>query len=604
MYNFCYYLILNNFIFIKNNIFLNKMSLLIIFIIFISILLVGLGYFFIIRRRNISTTKYMCKDNSCVIDPNGKYNSLDRCQDNCEKPPLPVESRYSCSNDNGCVSDKDGIYFNLAECNKKCNIGPSDRKCIDNTSFQETAQDNVSKKYNNFYDCLSKKPFKCVRADEILSLRDYLSIFAFAYFPLNKNMLISYTTHSLDKKNLMKPKKSKVKITNDPVEVVIYYTSELYTLIGDLGDAKIGKNTKLINILSPLLDDLKQSCIDVFINNTMKDSNGNIIKGSPTWNDYFKYPGPNGRKWNNKLVDWTQDTKYQDKNNALYLNERDFLSKQFWGNIIPKQGSTTSQAISQLVQTQVDTSIKKYNDLINLGGSSKKWATEKILLDSDNIDTYHVFRKAIRSLDRTVEKFPQIIPAFYKKLSEQLVDFVNDNYNYNLSTQQTYGDILCLHNFTCNENIVYPVLVLIFVADPKLSPQFFGLSDADFNCIRALLLIKLGGLGSNKKEFSKQYLQNAIPCPSQLDTYPNSPYTWSNPSIKNSDVYGNICEIVDFFGDIHDQLVIIQQDINKGSKIDKDLFNYCVKSCQSLQTFLESIDMTQVLNNLKNGLCL
>jgi hypothetical protein len=581
------------------------MLLFVIFIIiFVIILIFSIGYTigYLREKRREENKQYSCVNNSCLLDPKGKYSSIERCQDNCEKTPLPVKSKYSCIS-NGCQSSDDG-YSTLKECKTNCGqIDPSTKKCIDNTSFQQTAKNNVSKKYNDFYSCLSnaKKGFNCVRAGEILSLRDYLSIFAFAYFPLKDNMVISYTTHSLDKKNLMKPKKSKVKTTTDPVEVVIYYTSELYTLIGDLSDAETGGNKKLINVLSPLLDELKQNCIDVFKNNRMKDSNGNVIKNSPTWDTYFNYPGPNGRKWNGVTVNWCLDTKITEINSALYY-DRDFLSKQFWGNMTPKQGSTTSQAISQLVSTQVDTSIKKYKDLLNLGGASKKWATEKVLRNSDNIDTYHVFRKAIRSLDRTVEKFPQVIPAFYKNLSEPLVKYINNNYNSNISIKQTYGEVLCLHTFDCDKPI-YPILASIFVADPSLPPTFFGLTEQEFNCIRALLLIKLGGLGSKKDEFSKKYLQNAIPCPSKLNTYKKDGYIWTKPTVKNSDIYGNICEIVDFFGDIHDQLVIIQQQINKRGKIDNELFTYCVKSAESLQNFLDSIDMIKVLDDLKDGLC-
>lgn len=579
------------------------MSLLIVIIIIILVLVSVISYFFIFNKSTYN--KYSCKNNSCVIDPNGIYNSIEKCQDVCEITPRPTLTNYSCINNN-CDYDSNGIYSSLVDCNKNCkNNQPLSGKCIDNTSFQQSAQNNVSKMYNNFYDCLKDNEFKCIRAGEILSLRDYLSIFSFAYFPLNFNIVLSYTTHSINKKDLSNPKKSKPVSTSDPIEVVIYYTGQLYTLIGDLGDAKTGKNEELTTVLTNLLKDLKQSCVDVFKNNTMKDSNGNVIEGAPTWDKYFKYPGPFGRKWGDNInVDWSEIINYKDKNSALYLGSRDFLSNQFWGKTIPKQGSTTSQALSQLVETQVDASIKKYNNLLDLGGDKKEWATDKVLNNSKNIDTYHVFRKAIRSLDRTIEKFPQVVTGFYKNLSTKLVDYVNNNYNSSVSTELTYGDVLCLHTFKCGKDkVVYPIANLIFIG--KFKAEFFGLSNDDFNCIRALLLIKLAGLGSSdSSEFSKKYLRNAIPCPSKLNDYPKSPYGWVAPTIDNKgNISGNICELVDFFGDIHDQLVIIQQQIDKKQQINRNLFNYCVKSCQSLQKFMNSINMIQVLNNIKNGLC-
>ena len=550
-----------------------------------------------------SSTNYSCVNNSCVIDFNGMYSSLDKCQDVCEVSPHPSSTNYSCVN-NGCVSDSKGVYKNLIDCNKNCKS--SDIKCIDNTSFQKSAQDNLIEIYGNFYKCLSNKDgFSCGRAQEILSLRDYLSIFSFAYFPLNPNIKLVYTTHSINKKNIDKPSKSERKITSDPVEIVIYYTGELYTLIGDIGDAKTGKNAKRQHVLTKLLKRLKESCEDVFRENTMKDSTGNQIKGL-TWDKYFKYPGPFGRKWDDDTtVNWTITTDYKDINNALYLDPRDFLSNQFWGKNIPIQGSTTSQAILSLVKSQIDESIKKYNNLLDLGGDSQKWATDKILNNSKNIDTYHIFRKAIRSLERTVEKFPSIISGFYRPLSQQLVSYVNKKYDLSVSTEQTYGDVLCLHNFTCGPNkIIYPIANLIFIG--AFDPSFYGLTDNNFKCIRSLLLLKLGGLGDkNIKEFSKNYLKNAIPCPSHVPNYKNTPYTWKEPTIDNDNgnISGSICELVDFFGDIHDQLVPIQQQIDKNEEINQDLFNYCVGSCQSLEKFMNSINMIQVLKDLNDGLC-
>ena len=110
---------------------------------------------------------------------------------------------------------------------------------------------------------------------------------------------------------------------------------------------------------------------------------------------------------------------------------------------------------------------------------------------------------------------------------------------------------------------------------------------------------------NNTDEISKNYLKNAIPCPSHVPNYKNTPYTWKEPTIDNDNgnISGSICELVDFFGDIHDQLVPIQQQIDKNEEINQDLFNYCVGSCQSLEKFMNSINMIQVLKDLNDGLC-
>ena len=125
--------------------------------------------------------------------------------------------------------------------------------CKDTTSFQITAKNKLSDLVKNFLKCATPT-FKCARADQILAVRDALKIFSFAYFPL-KTGDIKYIQSLCDKNN----KYREIQMyTNDPVEVLLYYSSSIYTAIGSLSDASEGDNADLIKCLQENQDDLEK----------------------------------------------------------------------------------------------------------------------------------------------------------------------------------------------------------------------------------------------------------------------------------------------------------------------------------------------------------
>lgn len=63
--------------------------------------------------------RYSCINGACVVDPNGQYTSLAQCLAVCQPPP----QRYRCDNGN-CVPDPNGPYPDIASCLAVCGQPP------------------------------------------------------------------------------------------------------------------------------------------------------------------------------------------------------------------------------------------------------------------------------------------------------------------------------------------------------------------------------------------------------------------------------------------------------------------------------------------------
>ena len=479
--------------------------------------------------------------------------------------------------------------------------------CKDTTSFQNTAKNKLSDLVKNFLICATSKPtFNCVRADEILAVRDALKIFSFAYFPL-KTGDIKYIQSLCDKNN----KYREIQVyTNDPVEVLLYYSSSIYTIIGGLADANEGDNADLIKCLQENQDDLEKNMADVF----SKD----IITGL-SWQDYFDNPGPYGStSGGGKPVTWTihkpHDSKSPDTSLMLkYLKGRD-TGGQFWGDIIPKQDSSTAKAIGQLIKAQTEECKKRYKNMKHTS-KNKKWSDD-ITNTPDNIDIFHKFRKSIRTLGRTLETYSFEVNAMSTKIPDAFKEKIKIIFGVTINSTY-YKESLCIGSY--NTKICKPdqiLAFLLFVDDKQtFNYSLWGLSTSDYNTLRAMVLMYTLRIGTKSKLYTGSYMDKSdIFCPAQTkghyptpskdgkfsDFKTTDPYVWVNPSIKNKMLYGSFCEIDDIMGDLHDVMVYFQQIFNKPLPGMKE---YIKKSSESLENFFDHIDINNIMDNISKNVC-
>ena len=481
--------------------------------------------------------------------------------------------------------------------------------CKDTTSFQITAKNKLSDLVKNFLICATAQPtFKCVRANEILAVRDALKIFSFAYFPL-KTGDIKYIQSLCDKNNKYK----EIQIyTNDPVEVLLYYSSSIYTILGSLSDASEGDNADLIKCLQENQDDLEKNIADVF----SKD----IITGL-SWQDYFDNPGPYGStSGGGKPVTWAihkpHDSKSPDTSLMLKpLKGRD-TGGQFWGDVIPKQDSSTAKAIGQLIKTQTEECKKRYKNMKHTS-KSKRWS-DAITNTPDNIDIFHKFRKSIRTLGRTLETYSFEVNAISTKIPDALKQKIKSLFGVTINSTY-YKESLCIGSY--NTKICAPdqiLAFLLFVDDKQIfNHSLWGLSTTDYNTLRAMVLMYTLRIGTKSKLYTGSYIDKSdIFCPSQTkghyptpskespgkfsDFKTTDPYMWVNPSIKNRLLYGSFCEIDDIMGDLHDVMVYFQQIFDQPLP---GMQEYIKKSSHSLENFFDHIDINNIMDNISKSVC-
>lgn len=491
-------------------------------------------------------------------------------------------------------------------------------------TFQEEAVQKIgTSAFPNFLNCITKDPNTCIRTGEVLSIRDNTDILNFAYFPL-KDGVIKYNKINPD--STLKPM-----TTTDPIIVILYYSAEMYTIIGSIGDA-ISSGTS-DPVLEKYKDTLFKEVVKLFTNPNMTSA--------VTWSDYFKYPGPYGTKWDNKTVDWTIDIKDIDKNfkgdlkSALYLNvdnknypivtERQ-QNSQFWQDHIPKQNVSALRGLRNLVNIQCKTILKRYDNLLETEPNGD-W-DKSILKDSgENIDIYHRLRKAIRSTSRTIENFPEILDAFNMPVPKEFMDYLNtfdmDVPNTPIFTPTssviTYKDILL------NKPPKYITGYLFFVNNDK--SNFFKLSKLSkkqYNSLKALIYFKTVGTGTkspllenvkNGQTNVPTFFKDTVFCPSitrtppmkdeiaTINNVPNQIYTYESPSYSNNSFNGSYCEIDDFMGDIHDYSVLYQKNLNNLQYRNvKELERYVKAGAKAIKEMFLDINLNKVIKDLKNGL--
>jgi hypothetical protein len=491
-------------------------------------------------------------------------------------------------------------------------------------SFQEEASIKIGNlAFPNFLNCVTKDPNTCIRTGEIITIRDYTDILNFAYFPL-KDGVITY--------NKINPDSTlKQATTSDPIIVILYYSAEMYTIIGSIGDAiSSGKS-------DPVLEKYRDTLFRE-VNKLFKNPN---MTANVTWTDYFKYPGPYGTTWDDKTVDWTIDIKDVDNNykgdlkNSLYLNltnknypivtERQ-QNSQFWQDNIPEQNISVLSGLRDLVRIQCKTVLKRYNNLLATE-SNGDWDKSILKDGGENIDTYHRLRKSIRSMSRTIESFPEILDALEMPVPKYFMTYLNtfdmDVPNTPVfqptSTPVTYKDVVL------GKPPKYIIGYLFFVNDDN--SNFFKLSELSkkqYNSLRSLIYFKSVGTGiksplllnvKNGQPNLPTFFKDTVFCPSisrtppmkdeiaNINNVPNDIYIYQSPSYSNNTFKGSYCEIDDFMGDIHDYSVLYQKNLNNLEYRNvKELEKYVKTGAKAIKDMFLDVNLVKLVNDLEIGL--
>lgn len=426
---------------------------------------------------------------------------------------------------------------------------------------------------------------KCVRAGEILTFRDQLNILAFAYFPLKSPASISYTTYSLKHRDKLTTK-SQVTVkqlsTADPVEVLLYYASAMYTAEGDVGDAKLHGGV-LLTLLKQMSKSLTKEVAKVY---------GADLAPGLSWAKYLANPGPQA---------WTiAAPPGVSSKNALYLG-RPKESSQFWGKVKPVQGSSFLSGLSQLVQSQVDEALARHADLIKTNPQGD-WTSGNTILESDNIDTYHKLRKSIRSLVKTVLKYPQVLSGLEVLVPAAVIDFSNINMGTSLPKGKlVYSDLFCLGSTLPKCQVPVGLSRLLFIGDTgKFPALWWGLSPRSLAGLRAMFLLYWTKLGTKSNSDFTGYARGLVGCPSVQQPADAQPVDFQAPQVTVNPLAmtGTMCELVDYFGDIHDVMVEIQQ--GKGTGGERA---FVTQTVAGLKQFMDTIDFDGMLKNLGSALC-
>lgn len=546
--------------------------------------------------------------------------------------PQPPNNQEQLVRNQQHYHNKNHHHNKQHEHNNQSNI-PSDfltdmgmpSSCMDRTSFQTTAKNFVPSAFQSFLDCLKKTvsspPGKepmitmCARTDQILKLRDYLKIFSFAYFPFDhkyEDNGIKY--HQYHCKMNSTPKK-KLVTTYDPVEVVLYYCSELYTIIGSIADtANSPKHKELHQCLLQIGKNLIKDAQELF---------SQRIMGKIDWITYFSNPGPYGSTSGNEKarVTWAIDRPHDSKNpnTSIYLesNRRD-IGGQFWGNVKPEQDSSTAKAIGRLIKVQTDECIKRYNDVKN---TNKKGRWSDVILNTDNIDIFHKFRKSIRTLGRTLETYSFQVSAMYAEIPDELKKNIATRFNVTIKAKY-YKEALCLGEYNNKEsyptpaNPCVPETILAFLLFGNFySHTMWGLKQHEYDVLRAMVLMYTLRLGTKKltdyNTSSVFATDKTTLCPSNMNSYPkmqgtsltatDAYYNWSKPSINTDNkLFGTFCEIDDIMGDLHDIMVYYQQN---GNDTSDSIKKYIRNSSNQVELFFTELNIEKMMNTISKNVC-
>ena len=207
----------------------------------------------------------------------------------------------------------------------------------------------------------------------------------------------------------------------------------------------------------------------------------------------------------------------------------------------------------------------------------------------------------------------------FVKLPDQFKQKIKSSFNVVLNSTY-YKEALCLGSYNLLTQKCSPEKIigfLLFVDDRnEFPPSLWGLSEDDYNTLRAMILMYTLKIGT-EKSYPLNYLDKSVVyCPSNMpNNYPTSkkgiftnfdsikPYMWSAPSLTNNLLYGTFCEIDDIMGDLHDVMVYYQQNMTNKRIATQSMINYIKNSSLSLENFFNQIDINSIMDSISKNVC-
>lgn len=359
-----------------------------------------------------------------------------------------------------------------------------------------------------------------------------LNITGPAYFPI-PHAKLRYTTVTAD------PTKNKVKTvtktTDDPWEVVEYYSKSCYTMNSEYADAAsaVPPSASLVQLMKLQLLTLYAAA---------KAALSAPLPNNTTWTAYFQtFGGPS---------------------NAVYTGKRKYFD-QFWpsGKATLQPACSFYRGFQAMVKAQVVGVMDAYETLLDIG---KPWFAH--VLDRDrtgdapNVLIFHQLRKNSRALGQSIPAAPGIFTWYTKPVPSTVLGWLNATFAglSSIGSVRTYGDALGLNDASLTQ---YGLGYLLIVGNEQLFPcdKFWGLTQVEYDSLRGLVLmftLKTGLKDSAKfvkaypQAFNNVQLSPAFPQP--IAFVPPS----YNPTSGFSGLFG---EVDDLMGGAHDMLAVYQQ---------------------------------------------
>jgi len=350
--------------------------------------------------------------------------------------------------------------------------------------------------------------------------------------------------------------KSSGKTISDPYELLLYYVDGIYKSIGDYSDDNTSTKKEKVCV------DYLKNALTVFGSSyspasvECKSDPNYILTGdvklagtSITWNDYF-----------NTLKTSTQ----------LYFPSARKVKYQYWiKGISPDKNLNDLDNMGLLIISQCTSALSAYVDLLKLKRPANQFLTGNYTTDTPAIDTFHALRKVLRSLVRSFTAYPQISPlTFYEKTMNC------STANCCLSSQYPIG--ACLINL--NNDPAAFINIMKSGTDPS---------------ILALTGIYLLG---EKTDCADSCITSCSDTSKSCDTTANVK-SCGNTNCTNSGCDWVKCDLVSWFGNIHDNMVeyLFAADPKQGYSGIESLVNWINSDVSNMMNYL-SLYLPKYLN--------
>eukprot|EP00667_Euglena_gracilis_P005093 EG_transcript_5127 len=419
----------------------------------------------------------------------------------------------------------------------------------------------------------------------VMALRDTLNIFGFAYFPV-KGLRLSWVSvpRCVPYGTAPSPKKRE---SNDPVLVLMQYTQDLYQAIGDTVDAEGSSAKGAAGECRDAQDTLIKNLLDLVHSKHIGDSD-------VTWEQYLDHPGH--QNWS---IRWRS---------SLYLQSRGGKG-QFWGRLSPDPYLSCDQNGCALVTAQVEKTARWLQDLTDSGSSRDVhvpwWSVinKQSGKEYPNYDIFHKARKTLRAILNTHHNMPTVSAALFLPISPPVLEWVERYASHLLPDNATWADAFCVGaRKRCSPAV--DLLALLMVNDVAQFPlaTFWRVAEPDYHYLRALAIIGLGNVGTNKDEgLGSRIRPQATGCPDVAD---KAAYRDSQSGVTAATVTwdgkfrGTLCGLVPWMGAVHDKMVEAQNDPKSGR-----LSRYVEAEAEVLGIRLRAMDVQRLLANVSLGTC-